>query len=156
MSVWPAQLDNRHTPVSNAALLSPARNTTRYARPLGMVATCAQSPPKILPSTSPSKPELPQLSTLGQSPVKALVFPDYLSNPHLSEASLRTPLVSRMPTECRALSPRHRVPTRRPKREDTSSRTTQVPDSAGPTAVCGPGLCPPGESRGPRQSQDRP
>lgn len=65
---------------------------------------CARSLRKILPPTSQSKPEHPKLSTLEQSPVEAFVFPDYLSNPHLSEASLRTPRVSRTPTGSRAQS----------------------------------------------------
>lgn len=98
----------------------PQRRTQPATRPPGMAAMCAPSLRKILPPTSQSKPEHPKLSTLGQSPVEAFVFPDYLSNPHLSEASLRTPRVSQTPTGTRAWSPRHRVPTRRPIREDTS------------------------------------
>lgn len=129
----------------------PQRRTQPATRPPGMAAMCAPSLRKILPPTSQSKPEHPKLSTIGQSPVEAFVFPDYLSNPHLSEALLLTPRVSRTPTGSRARSLRHRVPTRRPIREDTSSRTTQVPDSADPTAVPGPGPCPRGNSRGPRQ-----
>lgn len=116
---------------------------------------CAPRLHKILPLTSPSQPEHPKLSTLGQFPVETFVFPDYLSNPHLSEASPRTPRVSRTPTGRKAQSPRHRVPTLTPNREDTSSRTTQVRDSAGPTAVRGPGSSQPGDSQGPRQPQDR-
>lgn len=113
-------MTTRQTPVSNAVLLSPTPpNTTRYATSGGWLSCAPRVCVKFYLRLLPTNPGTPELSTLGQSPVETFVFPDYQSNPQQSEASLRTPQVSQTPTGGRARSPRPRVPTRRPNREDT-------------------------------------
>lgn len=60
----------------------PRHRSRPVPQPPGMAAHVAPSMRKILPSTSPSKPELPKLSTPRQSSMEAFLFPNYLSNPH--------------------------------------------------------------------------